>query len=50
MEKENDDFIVIVVVVAAAGAHIADIQSMTLSLPDQLPVLLQWQPIVTPLF
>ena len=49
-EKENDDSIVVpsVVVVATTtggGAPIADIQAMALSLPDQLRVLLQGQPI-----
>ena len=31
----------------AGGSHIADVQSIALSLPDQLPVLLQRQPIAT---
>ena len=54
-EKENDDSIVVPSVVVAAtttggGAIIADIQSMALSLPDQLAVLLQGQPIASSSF
>jgi hypothetical protein len=48
-KKENDDYIV-VIVAAATGAPIADVQSMALSLPDRLPVLLQGHPIATPSF
>ena len=44
-EKENDYSIVVV-----AAAPIADVQSMALSLPDQLPVLLQRHPIASPSF
>jgi len=48
-EKENNDSIIVVLVVVAAPP-IVDVKSMTLSLPDQLPVLLQGQPIAAPSF
>ena len=48
-EKENDDSIV-VGATADAGALIADVQSMALSHPDQLPVLLQEQLIAAQSF
>jgi hypothetical protein len=48
-EKENDDSIV-VSATSVAGALIADVQSMALSHPSQLPVLLQGQLIAAPPF
>jgi len=49
-EKENDDSIVANVVVVADSVPIADVQSMALSFPDQLPVLLQGHPIAATTF
>ncbi len=49
-EEEHDDSIVVVVVVVVAVAPIVDVESMALSLPDQLPELLQGQPVASPSF